>query len=212
MGSDDNQFHGQEFADCRRSLTQRATRGQKTSGKRLRDQKFAIDSIEVRMRSRNGRARAASGSPVWKLLLARTGFRHAFVLCGSPVSSGLPASDSRGCSFPTAFCSPWPQFYLGDAWLSVEALFGSLTSLATKNPFAFVNDAESLFDALEHTAVDFSSETAGCAAGQCDLSQYVISDAGVFASRDDLFAKIPLFQCTLRGRAFEMIYGGGRSV
>ncbi len=113
---------------------------------------------------------------------------------------------------PRRILLAWPQFYIDEAWLSVETLFGPLPSLAAKSPLAFANDGETLFDALPHTAVDFHGETAGCAAGQCDLSRHVVADAGIFASRDELFATLPLFQLTLRGRAFEMIYGGRKSM
>jgi len=39
----------------------------------------------------------------------------------------------------------------------------------------------------------------------------VVGDAGFFASRDELFGAVGLFQHTLRGRAFELIYGGRKS-
>lgn len=106
----------------------------------------------------------------------------------------------------------WPQFYVEGGWLGVERLFGTLESLARQDPRAFANDGESLFDAIGHAAVDFRGETAGCVDGRCDLSRFAAGDAGVFASRDDLFAAFPLFQRTLRGRAFEIIYGGRASV
>ena len=38
-----------------------------------------------------------------------------------------------------------------------------------------------------------------------------MGDVGLFASRDELLAAIPSFQHTLRGRAFEVIYGGRKS-
>ncbi len=104
-----------------------------------------------------------------------------------------------------------PQFYLDEAWVSVEELFDSTTRLAERNPHGFANDGESLFDAIDHVALDFDGKTAACAAGACDLSRFVVGDAGLFASRDDLFAVAPSLQYTLRGRAFELIYGGRKS-
>jgi hypothetical protein len=105
----------------------------------------------------------------------------------------------------------WPQFHLDGAWVSVEELFESPASLAERNPRGFANDGETLFDAIDHVAVDFGGKTAACASGACDLSGFVVGDAGVFESRDELFAAHSLFQHTLRGRAFEWLYGGRRS-
>ena len=93
----------------------------------------------------------------------------------------------------------------------MEEMFDAPERLAERNPRGFANDGESLFDAIDHVAIDFEGRTAGCGAGACDLSGYVVGDAGIFASRDELFAAIPSFQHTLRGRAFELIYGGRKS-
>jgi transglutaminase-like putative cysteine protease len=112
---------------------------------------------------------------------------------------------------PSRILLAWPHFHLDGTWIGVEELFASPAHLASRNPQAFANDGESLFDAIDHTAVDFGGTTAGCASGACDLSGLVVGDAGVFDSRDDLFANRPLFQHTLRGRAFELLYGGRRS-
>lgn len=101
----------------------------------------------------------------------------------------------------------WPQFHLDGRWLSVENLFGSLESLAQRNPAAFANDGESLFEAISNSAVDFG----GCTDGRCDLSRFAVGNGGIFDSRDELLAAHPLFQKTLRGRAFEMIFGGRKS-
>jgi hypothetical protein len=112
---------------------------------------------------------------------------------------------------PSQILLAWPQFYLEGGWVSVEELFESSERLSERNPSGFANDGESLFDAIDHVALDFAGKTAACASGACDLSGYVGGDAGLFASRDQLFAAIPSFQHTLRGRAFELIYGGRKS-
>jgi len=39
-----------------------------------------------------------------------------------------------------------------------------------------------------------------------------VDDAGVFATRDKLFATYPLLQRTLRGIGFEILFGGRKSV
>jgi len=112
---------------------------------------------------------------------------------------------------PSRILLAWPQFHLDGDWIGVEALFDSPARLAERNPRAFTNDGETLFDAIDHAAVDFGGTSARCAAGGCDLSGFVVGDAGVFESRDDLFASTPLFQHTLRGRMFELLYGGRTS-
>ncbi len=112
---------------------------------------------------------------------------------------------------PSRILLAWPQFHLDGTWIGVEELFASPSRLASRNPQAFANDGESLFDAIDHAAIDFGGATADCASGACDLSGFVVGDAGVFESRDDLFAGRLLFQHTLRGRAFELLYGGRKS-
>jgi transglutaminase-like putative cysteine protease len=112
---------------------------------------------------------------------------------------------------PSRILLAWPQFHLHGAWVGVESLFDSPTRLAAQNPGAFTNDGETLFDAIDHVAIDFRGSTAACGAGGCDLSGFVAGDAGVFESRDELFAAVPLFQHTMRGRAFELLYGGRKS-
>lgn len=104
-----------------------------------------------------------------------------------------------------------PQFYVDRDWLDVEELFGTTESLVRRNPRRFANDAETLFDALPHAAVDFRGRSRGCQGGGCDLSRFALGDAGTFATRDELFARHPLLQNTLRGRAFELLHGGRRS-
>jgi hypothetical protein len=104
-----------------------------------------------------------------------------------------------------------PQFLIDGHWLNAEELFGSIDSLARQNLSGFSNRAESLFDALAHTAIDFYGKSASCDGSHCDLSRYTVADAGIYAARDELFMRYPLFQNTLRGRAFELIYGGRKS-
>lgn len=112
---------------------------------------------------------------------------------------------------PRQILLAWPQFYVNDAWLGAESLFGPVESLAQANSARFTNDAESLFDAVGHVAIDFEGRTASCTDGHCDLSRFVVGDAGTFVSRDELFGSLPLLQDSLRGRAFELIFGGRKS-
>ncbi|MEV5497484.1 transglutaminase domain-containing protein [Nonomuraea fuscirosea] len=76
----------------------------------------------------------------------------------------------------------WPEFLLGDRWVSVSELYGDLDALRAGG--RFTNTAgETLFDAVARTAVDWDGAT--CPA--CDLSGHVRADLGFFDSRDDLF-------------------------
>jgi hypothetical protein len=113
---------------------------------------------------------------------------------------------------PSRILLAWPQFNIAGEWIGIESIFGSLESLATATPQGFTNSGESLFDAVSHRAIDFHGRTSHCTGATCDLSRFAVGDAGTFASRDELFAAQPLLQRTLRGRAFELIYGGRKSV
>ncbi|MFM7107129.1 MAG: transglutaminase domain-containing protein [Planctomycetaceae bacterium] len=112
---------------------------------------------------------------------------------------------------PAQILLAWPQFHVDGAWTGVESLFELPARMAERNPLAFANDGETLFDAIDHLAVDFEGTTAACGAGGCDLSGFVVGEAGLFESRDELFAGSRLFQHTLRGRVFELLYGGRKS-
>ncbi|MBB1255389.1 transglutaminase domain-containing protein [Streptomyces sp. OF3] len=87
----------------------------------------------------------------------------------------------------------WPEFRLGpagraDGWLSASELFGEAEESASRSTGGFSNDgAETLFEALSRTPLDWDG-TASCpAGGGCDLSGHVLADLGRFDSRDDLF-------------------------
>lgn len=94
----------------------------------------------------------------------------------------------------------WPEFRVGGppaagrpstAWLTVSELFGDLHELSHDEGGGFTNTgAETLFEALSRTAVDWDGATACPAAGApCDLSAHVLADLGRFGSRDELFAR-----------------------
>ena len=107
----------------------------------------------------------------------------------------------------------WPQFFFETAWVDFDELYGSCAELSvTGEPFT--NDGESIFDAVNHTAVDLMGKTcrAESAEGRFDLSQFVLSGAGFFDTRDEAFEKYGSFHTTLRGKMFEAIYGGRPSV
>ncbi|MFG2652169.1 transglutaminase domain-containing protein [Streptomyces sp. NPDC048436] len=86
----------------------------------------------------------------------------------------------------------WPEFHVHRPtapWLPVSELFGGLEELSERRASGFTNaGAETLFEALSRTAVDWDGATA-CAADavSCDLSAHVLADLGHFDSRDALF-------------------------
>ncbi|MQY36840.1 hypothetical protein SRB17_48420 [Streptomyces sp. RB17] len=94
----------------------------------------------------------------------------------------------------------WPEFRLDGLsstghrtapWLTVSELFGDLDELSEDSGGGFTNaGAETLFEALSRTAIDWDGTTVCPAAGaSCDLSAYVLADLGHFDSRDELFAQ-----------------------
>ncbi|MFF8866892.1 transglutaminase domain-containing protein [Streptomyces sp. NPDC015139] len=94
----------------------------------------------------------------------------------------------------------WPEFRLdgpsragrrGAPWLTVSELFGDLDELGVAGGGGFTNaGAETLFEALSRTAVDWDGTTVCPAGGDgCDLSGYVLADLGRFDSRDELFTR-----------------------
>ncbi|MEU6251506.1 transglutaminase domain-containing protein [Streptomyces sp. NPDC047043] len=95
----------------------------------------------------------------------------------------------------------WPEFRIEGLsptvhatapWLPVSELFGSLGELSDGHGGGFTNaDAETLFEALSRTAIDWDGATTLCpaAGASCDLSAYVLADLGRLDSRDELFAR-----------------------
>jgi hypothetical protein len=116
---------------------------------------------------------------------------------------------------PATILLAWPQFHLEGEWLDFDELFGRTAELAGRSATGFTNAGETLFDAVARTAVDFlgKSQHCGvvCSGAKFDLSEFVVAEAGLFDSRDELFAAFGSFQSTLRGRAFELIFGGRKS-
>ena len=105
----------------------------------------------------------------------------------------------------------WPEFWMEGDWLGLEEIYLTLDQLAALGPEAFANDSESLFDAVTRTPVDFRGRTCASCGGKYDLSRFVVRDGGAFASRDDVFTLHRPFQRTVRGWAFERVFGGHKS-
>ncbi len=116
---------------------------------------------------------------------------------------------------PSSILLAWPQFYISDQWVDIDELYGSTSELVEKAYDGFSNAGETLFEAVAHTAVDFFGKTRDCgvicSTTQFDLSRYVVGDEGFFDTRDELFDRFGSFQNSLRGRVFEMVFGGRKS-
>jgi transglutaminase-like putative cysteine protease len=113
---------------------------------------------------------------------------------------------------PNSILLVWPQFYLNGAWADVDELYGSAAELAKAAKTGFSNMGESVFDAIDHTPVDFLGKTcaAGCSSG-FDLSKFLLADNGLFDTRDEAFERFGSMHSTLRGLIFEVLFGGRSS-
>jgi hypothetical protein len=107
----------------------------------------------------------------------------------------------------------WPQFFLEGAWTDFDEIHEPMAHLAAASTSAFTNAGESLFEAVRHTPVDFFGKTCGlaCAPPSSDLSKFVLGDEGFFDSRDEAIVRFGNLYRTLRGRAFEIFFGGRTS-
>jgi hypothetical protein len=114
---------------------------------------------------------------------------------------------------PKSILLVWPQFYFEYAWVDFAELHATMNQLAGRDATGFTNDGESLFEAITHTPLDFLGETCAmpCAKPEHNLSRFLAADNGFFDTRDEVFEHFGSFQDTLRGRAFEMIFGDRKS-
>jgi len=106
----------------------------------------------------------------------------------------------------------WPQFFLG-GWVDFDELHAPMEETIKRSP-SFRNDAESLFEAVGNASVDFFGKSCGlpCALPGHDLSRFVVSDEGLFNTRDEALSKFGSLRQTIRGQAFELIFGGRKTV
>lgn len=106
---------------------------------------------------------------------------------------------------------PWPEFDLGQGWVGFEEIFAPLAVLAGRAAHGFTNRGESMFEAVEHTAVDFFGKLRRAGhprAAEFDLSPFVEEDAGVFASRDALLERFDPDPPAAGRLLFNLLYGG----
>jgi hypothetical protein len=108
----------------------------------------------------------------------------------------------------------WPQFFLDGAWLSFDELYGSMEELAARAVHGFINNAESLFEAVQNTPIDFVGKTCGlaCAKPEHNLARFVSVNEGTFDSRDEALERFGSLQFTIRGRIFELFYRNRKSL
>lgn len=135
---------------------------------------------------------------------------HAFAVKGS---FWYPRFRCTRPFIPKRVLLVWPQFYLGEKWLDFDELHAPIEQIATTAKSGFTNTGESLFEAVENKPVDFLGKTCGlgCYRVERDLSKFLLNNYGVFDTRDEVFEQFGSFQHTLRGRAFELIFGDRKS-
>jgi hypothetical protein len=114
---------------------------------------------------------------------------------------------------PKSVLLVWPQFYVGDKWQDFDELHAPIEQIAARAKGGFTNTGESLFEAVESKPVDFLGKTCGlgCYSPERDLSKFLLNNHGLFDTRDEVFEQFGSFQHTLRGRAFELIFGNQKS-
>jgi len=115
---------------------------------------------------------------------------------------------------PRSILLVWPQFYVEDKWVDFDELHAPVEQMAAGAAGGFTNSGESLFEAVLSTPVDFLGKTCGlaCAKPEQDLSRFVLVNHGFFDTRDEAFDCLGSLQHTLRGHAFEVLFGGRKSV
>ena len=113
------------------------------------------------------------------------------------------------CFIPEEILLLWPQFFVEDEWRDFDELHAPMEKLVAGSDDGFTNAGESLFEAVQHTPIDFLGKTCGmnCARPQHNLSGFVSNSEGYFETRDEALEKLGSFQFTIRGRIFELLYG-----
>lgn len=135
---------------------------------------------------------------------------HAFAVNGS---FWYPRFRFTRPFIPKSVLLVWPQFYVGDKWLDFDELHATIEHIAATAKSGFTNTGESLFEAVESKPVDFLGKTCGlgCYRLEHDLSRFLLNNYGLFDTRDEVFEQFGSFQHTVRGRAFELVFGDRKS-
>ncbi|MFB7513806.1 transglutaminase domain-containing protein [Streptomyces sp. NPDC056144] len=100
----------------------------------------------------------------------------------------------------------WPEFLLDGAWTPIAELFDGLPAPAHGGGFTN-SGAETLFEAVARTSVDWDAPAACDGAATCDLSAHLRTDLGRFDSRDELFARHGQTMCRLARTVAEPVLG-----
>jgi hypothetical protein len=112
---------------------------------------------------------------------------------------------------PKVLLLAWPEFHVNNCWTSVDEIYSPVAEIFQNSNSGFSNrDTETLFEAIQATPIDFSGKALSCECrnSELSLSRYVASNAGIFATRDEVFGRFGLFLHSVRGRAFELLFGG----
>ncbi|MFE5910831.1 transglutaminase domain-containing protein [Streptomyces wedmorensis] len=119
---------------------------------------------------------------------------------------------------PAEVLLAWPEFHLdaagtadgGDgadrAWVPIAELFTGLAP--AEHGGGFTNSgAETLFEAVARTTVDWDAPAACAGSAPCDLSAHLRTDLGRFTSRDELFARHGQTMCRTARTLAEPVLG-----
>jgi hypothetical protein len=109
---------------------------------------------------------------------------------------------------PDAVLYTWPQFYLDGAWVDFDELYRPMEELAAKARHPFSNAGESIFSAVQDQPVDFLGKSRRGGHPEMDLSPIVTSDAGIYDTREELFAAQGGKPGWLGRLLFNLLYGG----
>lgn len=112
---------------------------------------------------------------------------------------------------PERTLMPWPELFLDGGWVGFEEIFAPLPALADGGGRRFTNRGISMYEAVEHTCVDFFGKLRQAGhprAAELDLTEHVAGDEGVFDSRDQLFERFDPDPSRLGRTMFSLIYGG----
>ncbi|WP_225799353.1 transglutaminase-like domain-containing protein [Streptomyces sp. NK15101] len=104
----------------------------------------------------------------------------------------------------------WPEFRLeeagGTAWVPIAELFTGLAPGGHGGGFTN-SGAETLFEAVARTTVDWDVPAACAGSAPCDLSAHLRTDLGRFSSRDELFDLHGQTLCRLARTLAEPVLG-----
>jgi hypothetical protein len=108
---------------------------------------------------------------------------------------------------PEVILYTWPQFRIGGKWVDFDELYEPIAKLAARAKKAFSNAGESVFSAVRDQPVDFLGKCKDCGRPDLDLSP-LATDAGIYDTRDELFAQLERKTGVLGRLLFNLLYNG----